>query len=55
MSKKGIGTADSKVEAVLKARAPMSCTELRSFLELVHNYGRLQPLNTLLKKCVKWE
>ena len=39
MSKEGLHTADSKVEAVLKARAPNNSAEFRSFLGLVHYYG----------------
>ena len=39
VSKEGLHTADSKVEAVLKARAPNNSAELRSFLGLVHYYG----------------
>ena len=62
VSKEGLCTADSKVEAVLKARAPNNSAELRSFLGLVHYYGKfmhklaetLQPLNALLKKNVRW-
>ena len=63
VSKEGLRTADSKVEAVLKARAPNNSAELRSFLGLVHYYGKfmhklaetLQPLNALLKKNARWE
>eukprot|EP00731_Ephydatia_muelleri_P016133 Em0009g557a len=63
VSRKGLRTADSKVEAVLKARAPSNSTELRAFLGLVHYYGKfmqklaetLQPLNALLKKNARWE
>eukprot|EP00731_Ephydatia_muelleri_P006744 Em0003g992a len=63
VSKEGLRTADSKVEAVIKARAPNNSAELRSFLALVHYYGKfmhklaetLQPLNALLKKNARWE
>ena len=40
LSKKGIGMADAKVEAVRKARAVKNYTEQCSFLILVHYYGK---------------
>ena len=59
----GIHTTGSKVEAVLKAPAPKNVQELRSFLGLLHYYGRfiqqlstlLQPLNERLKSGRKWK
>eukprot|EP00731_Ephydatia_muelleri_P017067 Em0010g165a len=59
----GIHTTDSKVEAVKNAPAPKNVQELRSFLGLLHYYGRfiqqlstlLQPLNELLKSNRRWE
>eukprot|EP00731_Ephydatia_muelleri_P034546 Em0065g7a len=58
----GIHTTDSKVEAVKNAPAPKNVQELRSFLGLLHYYGRfiqqlstlLQPLNELLKSNRRW-
>ena len=41
VSKKGLCTAESKVEAILKARAPSNSAQLRSFLGLVHYYEKI--------------
>ena len=58
----GLHTTASKVEAVQKAPPPQNVQELRSFLGLVHYYGKflpdlstlLQPLNGLLKEDHQW-
>ena len=55
-------TTTSKVEAVSKAPQPHNVQELRSFLGLVHYYGKflpnlstlLHPLNSLLKDDQEW-
>ena len=59
----GLHTTDQKVEAVKKAPRPQNVQELRSFLGLVHYYGRflpnlatlLHPLNVLLQNDSPWE
>ena len=59
----GLHTTQSKVEAVNKAPQPRNVQELRSFLGLVHYYGKfipnlstlLHPLNRLLKDDCSWE
>ena len=59
---KGLHTLESKVKAVVEAPHPRDVQELRSFLGLVHYYGKflqnlstlLHPLNNLLKQGVKW-
>ena len=59
----GLHTAASKVEAVRRAPQPCNVQELRSFLGLLHYYGRflpnlatlLQPLQNLLKADQQWE
>ena len=59
----GLHTLDNKVTAVLKAPSPKDVQELRSFLGLIHYYGKflsnlstlLHPLNDLLKADKKWE
>ena len=59
----GLHTLDSKVAAIQQAPAPKNVQELRSFLGLVHYYGKfipnlstlLQPLNNLLKSGTKWK
>ena len=58
----GLHTTTSKVEAVSKAPQPRNVQELRSFLGLVHYYGKflpnlstlLHPLNSLLKDNQEW-
>ena len=62
MDATGLHTTTTKVEAVLKAPPPGNIQELRSFLGLVHYYGKflhnistlLNPLNMLLRKGHKW-
>ena len=59
----GLHTLDSKVAAIQQAPSPRDVQELRSFLGLVHYYGKflpklstlLHPLNNLLKSDSKWE
>ena len=59
---KGLHTLESKVKAVVEAPRPRDLQELRSFLGLVHYYGKflqnlstlLHPLNNLLKQGSKW-
>ena len=59
----GLHTTPSKVEAVQKAPQPQNVQELRSFLGLVHYYGKflpnlatlLHPLNHLLKDGCEWK
>ena len=58
----GLHTTQSKVEAIQKAPQPKNTQELRSFLGLVHYYGKfianlstlLKPLNLLLKDGSEW-
>ena len=58
----GLHTTTSKVEAISQAPQPRNVQELRSFLGLLHYYGKflpslatlLHPLNTLLKTGHKW-
>ena len=58
----GLHTTQSKVEAIQKAPQPKNIQELRSFLGLVHYYGKfianlstlLKPLNLLLKDGSEW-
>ena len=58
----GLHTTDSKVRAVKEAPCPRNVRELRSFLGLLHYYGRflpnladlLQPLNQLLQANSRW-
>ena len=58
----GLHTTQSKVEAIQKAPQPKNIQELRSFLGLVHYYGKfianlctlLKPLNLLLKDVSEW-
>ena len=62
ISEEGLRTSDSKVEAIVRAPAPTTVTELRSFLGLVNYYGKflpnlattLTPLYSLLQKQSKW-
>ena len=59
----GLHTTDRKVEAVKKAPLPKNVQELRSFLGLVHYYGKfipnlatlLHPLNSLLQTQSPWK
>ena len=58
----GLHTTEKKVDALRLAPQPRNTQELKSFLELLHYYGKflpnlatlLQPLNHLLKKNTKW-
>ena len=58
----GLHTLSSKVKAVQNAPQPKNVQELRSFLGLLHYYGKflpnlatlLHPLNALLKSGSKW-
>ena len=58
----GLHTTQSKVEAVRKAPPPQNVQDLRSFLGLVHYYGKFlpnmsmlhQPFNRLLKEEHQW-
>lgn len=62
VDKKGLHTSPRKVEAILQAPVPQNKKELRSFLGLVHYYGKfipnlsslLSPLNDLLKEDHQW-
>ena len=59
----GLHTTVKKVEATTEAPQPRNVTELRSFLGLLHYYGKfipnlssmLTPLNHLLKKGERWK
>ena len=59
---KGLHSLESKVAAVVDVPCPRNVQELRSFLGLVHYYGKflqnlsslLHPLNQLLKQGSKW-
>ena len=59
---KGVHTTSQKVEAILQAPAPQNPQQLRSFLGLLHYYGKflpnlstlLYPLNHLLKSNARW-
>ena len=59
----GVHTTDGKVEAILKAPVPQNLQQLRSFLGLLHYYGKflpnlsslLHPLNRLLKANARWK
>ena len=58
----GLHKTAAKVEAILNTPQPIDARQLRSFLGLVHYYGRFvpdlatitQPLNELLQKNKKW-
>ena len=62
ISAEGLRTADSKVEAIVRAPAPKNVTELHSFLGLVNYCAKfrpnlatvLSPLYSLLQKHQKW-
>ena len=59
----GLHTTTSKVEAILNSPQPTDVRQLRSFLGLVHYYGRFvpdlttitHPLNELLRKNKTWD
>jgi len=59
---KGVHTTSQKVEAILQAPTPQNPQQLRSFLGLLHYYGKflpnlstlLYPLNHLLKSNARW-
>ena len=59
----GLHTSPKKVKAIQEAPTPRNQQELRSFLGLLHYYGKfiqnlatmLHPLNELLKKGVSWK
>ena len=63
MDASGLHTTPSKVEAVQKAPQLQNVQDLRSFLGLVHYYGKflpnlatlLHPLNHLLKDGCEWK
>ena len=62
ITSEGLHTTTKKVEAVRLAPAPKNQRELRSFLELLHYYGKfmpnlatlIHPLNSLLKANTPW-
>ena len=62
ITRDGLRTADSKVEAIVRAPAPKNVMELRSFLGLINYYGKflqnlattLFPLYSLLQKNKRW-
>jgi len=62
ITSKGLHTATMEVDAVRLAPAPKNQHELRSFLGLLHYYGKfipnlatlIYPLNSLLKKSTPW-
>ena len=62
ISEEGLHTAESKVQAVVKAAEPRNVTELRSFIGMVNYYGKfipnlattLSPLYLLLQKLTPW-
>ena len=59
----GLHPTSKKVEAVLEAPQPQTLQELKSFLGLIHYYGKfmpnlatvLHPLNQLLRADTKWK
>ena len=59
----GLHTAPKKVEAMKNAPTPTDVQQLRSFLGMLHYYGKfipdlatlLHPLNKLLQKDTKWK
>ena len=58
----GLHTTDEKVKAILQAPEPKNVQEMRSFLGLLHYYGKflpnlamlLNPLNDQLREGVSW-
>ena len=58
----GLHTTDEKVKAILQAPEPKNVQEMRSFLGLLHYYGKflpnlamlLKPLNDQLREGVSW-
>lgn len=62
ITKDGLRSADSKVEAVIRAPAPRNVSELHLFLRLVTYYGKFLPslatvlslLYSLLQKATCW-
>ena len=60
---RGVHTTTSKVDAIQKAPIPRSAQQLRSFLGLLHYYGKfipnlsllLHPLNRLLQASTEWK
>ena len=62
IDKNGLHTSYQKIEAIQKAPTPKNTQQLKSFLGLVHYYGKfisnlsslLHPLNQRLKGSTKW-
>ena len=60
---RGVHTTTSKVDAIQKAPIPRNAQQLRSFLGLLHYYGKfipnlsimLHPLNRLLQASTEWK
>ena len=60
---RGVHTTTSKVDAIQKAPIPRNTQQLRSFLGLLHYYGKfipnlsllLHPLNRLLQASTEWK
>ena len=63
IDKTGLHTSSKKVRAVQQAPAPENSQQLKSFLGLLHYYGKfipnlstlVQPMNELLQKGTKWQ
>ena len=63
IDRNGVHTTPSKVEAINKAPKPQNQQQLKSFLGLLHYYGKfipslstiLHPLNQLLKANARWK
>ena len=59
----GLHTTPQKVEAIQQAPDPKNVQQLKSFLGLVHYYGKfipnlatiIEPLNKLLHKNSQWQ
>ena len=59
----GVHLTDGKVETILKVPVPQNLQQLRSFVGLLHYYGKflpnlsslLHPLNRLLKANARWK